>query len=199
MAKNKERDNRMEYTPMYDEPRELTVMTRKGNKYVPVGYIDEIEKVLMGQGDSKLVLFDNGKKNFVRKFDDPVLLWEKAKEYFAWASEQPWVRKEAIKSGPLGGEVMDVETARPLNKKQMFAFMGITATTWASYKSGVGYEEFHDVCEYIENVIEGQLFEGAAVGAFNPALISRALGMTDKKEIENKGRIEHYVASVTIK
>lgn len=46
-------------------------------------------------------------------------------------------------------------------------------------------EDFLAVLAEIEQTIRTQLFEGATAGAFNATIVSRVLGLTDKKDISS--------------
>jgi len=52
------------------------------------------------------------------------------------------------------------------------------------------YEEYRTIITRIRNNCFSQNFKGAAVGLFNANLISRKLGLTDKKEQNNTGSIQ---------
>lgn len=45
------------------------------------------------------------------------------------------------------------------------------------------HEDFSWVITRIENVIRTQQLEGAIVGAFNPNIVSRIIGLSDKQKV----------------
>lgn len=45
------------------------------------------------------------------------------------------------------------------------------------------HEDFSVVITRIENVIRTQQLEGAIVGAFNPNIVSRIIGLSDKQKV----------------
>ena len=52
-------------------------------------------------------------------------------------------------------------------------------------------EDFSAVISMVEEIIETQQFEGAAVGAFNANIIARKLGLADKQDITSNGETVH--------
>lgn len=115
---------------------------------------------------------------------EPETLWEEAVKYFDWISEKVWNKKEAIKSGDMAGSTMDVPTSTPMSIKGFCLFADIDHVTFANYESNVDpYKDFFTITTRIRNVIESQQFEGATVGAYNPNIIARTLGLADKSEV----------------
>lgn len=114
----------------------------------------------------------------------PDELWAKALEYFKWADNNPWKRNEPIKSGELAGKTMPVEIQRPYTLIAFCSFALISKPTFNQYEEK---QDFLSVCGHIREVINNQKFEGAAVGAFNAAIIARDLGLVDKQDVTSKG------------
>lgn len=104
-------------------------------------------------------------------------------EYFQWATENPWYKKEAIKGGDLAGKIVDVPIDRPFTIHGLCIFAGIVIQTFENYAKR---EEFMEIVTRIRGIIYNQKFEGAAVGAYNSNIIARDLGLADKKEVEKK-------------
>lgn len=117
----------------------------------------------------------------------PETLWEGALEYFNWCDENPWRKKEPIKSGEMAGEVMDVPTSRPYTKQGLIVSLNISLQTYLNYSSAEGYETYFEVCKHINAVIEQNQLEGASVNAYNPQIIARLLGLVDKKDLTTDG------------
>lgn len=114
----------------------------------------------------------------------PELLWEEAVKYFEWMSEKVWNKKEAIKSGELAGTLIDVPTSTPMSIEGFCLFADIEPKTFRSYDSENNLD-FLPITTRIRGIIESQQFEGATVGAFNPNIIARKLGLADKTENEH--------------
>lgn len=118
----------------------------------------------------------------------PVTLWEEAEKYFKWMSGNVWNKKEAIKGGPKAGTLIDVPTTTPLSMESFTIFADITMETFRNYQSKEdNYRDFFEVSTRIRTVIESNQFEGATVGAYNPNIIARKLGLVDKTEDVSKG------------
>jgi hypothetical protein len=117
-------------------------------------------------------------------------LWKEALEYFDWMKDRKWNKQEAIKSGDMAGTTMDVPTSTPFSIKTFCIFADITYQTFLNYCSNEDpWKDLFEVSTRIKEIIESQQFEGATVGAYNPNIIARTLGLVDKKEVENKGDI----------
>lgn len=113
-------------------------------------------------------------------------LWEEAERYFEWVSEKVWNKKEAIKSGDLAGTLVDIPTSTPMSIEGFCIFADITRQTFLNYEKETenGYFE---VLTRIRQIIENHQFEGATVGAFNPNIIGRKLGLAEKTDITTNG------------
>jgi len=118
----------------------------------------------------------------------PEKLWDEAIKYFDWISEQVWNKKEAIKSGELAGNLIDIPTSTPMSIKSFCLFADITHRTFLNYESEEGYEDYFQVTSRIRSIIESQQFEGATVGAYNQNIIARTLGLADKQDLTTGGK-----------
>lgn len=115
-------------------------------------------------------------------FASPELLWTAAQEYFLWCDNNPWKKKEAIKSGERTGDIIDIPAARPYSLSGLCLYIGVSDTFWWQFKSA-GHTEFAEVISAVEQVIETQQFEGAVVGVFNANIIARKLGLVDRQDV----------------
>lgn len=117
-----------------------------------------------------------------RIIENPEQLCALACEYFKWVEDNPL--EEQI-YGFYQGDVTksEVEKKRPMTLSGLKCFLGIGRVTWGDYRER---PEFMGVCEWIEDVIYTQKFEGAAAGFFNSGLISRDLGLADRKEVTGR-------------
>lgn len=115
----------------------------------------------------------------------PEALWEEALKYFEYMSNSVWNKKEAIKSGDMAGTLIDIPTQTPLSIETFCLFADISRQTFLNYESNQEpYKEFFEVVTRIRGVIESNQFEGATVGAYNPNIIARKLGLGDKTILE---------------
>lgn len=129
-------------------------------------------------------------------FASPDLLWEAACEYFQWCDENPWIRtdfkgKDATK--------VKIPTARPYTLTALCLYLDCAESYFRQFRADIrkrqeaGYgddtdkkaqdNDFLTVISHIQRTIYAQKFEGAAVGAFNANIISRDLGLVDRKDV----------------
>lgn len=118
----------------------------------------------------------------------PEALWEEALNYFHYMSDKVWNKKEAIKSGDKAGTLIDIPTKTPLSIQSFCLFADIDDNTFSRYEKEEGYEDFWGITTRIKAIIESNQFEGATVGAYNPNIIARKLGLTDNKAIDHTSK-----------
>lgn len=113
-------------------------------------------------------------------FLSPEILLEACIEYFEATDNRKWVRKDWV-----GKDATEVEreTETPYTLTGLFVFLDIDRKTWDLYRQR---EEFIPVTTRVEQIMYTQKFEGATVGAFNPNIIARDLGLSDKTESKNE-------------
>jgi len=121
-----------------------------------------------------------------RRFKTPKDLDRSFREYVKWVDDNPWYKNEPIKSGDLAGEIMKVPTQRPYTLTGFAAFCGVCLQTIENYGDRRKYPEYFGVYNIMNTTFTAQKFEGAAVGAFNPHIIARDLGLRDKQDHEVK-------------
>ena len=113
----------------------------------------------------------------------PEAFWDEAVSYFEYMSNKVWNKKEAIKSGDKAGTLIDIPTSTPLSIETFCLFADIDRQTFLNYESNDdNYKDFFEVTTRIRGIIESNQFEGATVGAYNPNIIARKLGLADKQE-----------------
>ena len=106
-------------------------------------------------------------------------------EYFEHMETQTWIKQEAIKSGDKVGQLVDIPIRVPLSYESLCAFAEIHPDTLRNYKSGKKpWKAYFDITTYACLIIDTQQFEGATVGAYNPNIIARKLGLVDKQELK---------------
>lgn len=117
-------------------------------------------------------------------FATPDLLWEAACEYFEWCDKNPWINKKTkTKTGP--SETEESPTQRPYSLSGFLLYVDASEEYWREFKKAE-HEDFFGVITRIEQTIETQQYEGAAVGAFNANIVARKLGISEKMEHTGK-------------
>ena len=131
-------------------------------------------------------------------FESPEQLAQLAIDYMEECDNNPWEKLEQIKQ-PLKpykneeGEqvtpsnIVAIPTERPYSIKGLCSFLGITFQTWKNYQTLDSHKDFFEITTRIEELIQTQQFEGAAVGAFNSSIIARTLGLVDKTDMTSGG------------
>lgn len=139
-------------------------------------------------------------------FKTPEIFLTEALKYFEWSHNNPWVKKEQVKT-PLKpyvnketGEltwpdaIIDIPTERPYSIEGLCNYLGITYQCFADYEKNEAYKDYFQVLSYVRKIIENQQFEGGMVGAFNPAIVIRKLGLKDS--VEHSGEIDSTVTHI---
>lgn len=121
-----------------------------------------------------------------KKIPSPEILWETACRYFQMRDESPWIQQDFIKGGESAGKIIEMEKAVPYTWMGLEDFLreNDLAAKLDDYRSNKNnaYTEYADILTHISQIIQDQKFTGAVVGAFNPMIISRDLGLTEKTQ-----------------
>ena len=117
-------------------------------------------------------------------FSTPELLWEAAVEYFEATDARKWKKKDWV-----GKDAIEVEreTETPYTISGLCLYLDVSREWWNKFKNE-NREDFLQVLTRIENIIYTQKFEGASVGAFNPSIIARDLGLKEQTDITSNGK-----------
>ncbi len=117
-------------------------------------------------------------------FATPEILLAAAEEYFHHTSKRKWIKIEYKTVGPTLKKVK-IPTDTPFTIAGLCIFLGVNSSYFRQFKkNNKDHEGFSSVIAHIEDIMDAQKFEGAAVGAFNANIISRDLGL--KEQTENK-------------
>ena len=113
------------------------------------------------------------------QYQSPEEFLAAAISYFEWAESNP-IQEETINFYKGAVIRADVNKMRPFTKHGLATYLGIPLSRLDTFKKREGWAE---VVELIEQAIYDQKFTGAAAGMLNPGLITRDLGIAEKKEI----------------
>jgi hypothetical protein len=117
-----------------------------------------------------------------RKFDTPEDLAAAFNSYFEYIEASPLKESVLMKVKVGLNEKVKVYN-RPLPRAMTIqgfcAFTGFASTALYEYEKQEGYRE---IIARAKEVMFSQKIEGAAAGLFNPSIIARELGLTEKTE-----------------
>lgn len=114
-------------------------------------------------------------------FESPQLLLQSAFEYFEWCDKHNWYKQEPVKSGSECGRIIDIPIKRPYSISGLCSYLNCSQYHFNQFKNKCD-NEFKEVINRIENIIETQQFEGAVTGIFNSSMISRKLGSKEQSD-----------------
>lgn len=128
-------------------------------------------------------------------FPNPEVLLDACIQYFEWVDANPLYEARLVSY--MGDSTIEqVPKMRPMTLSGLQIFIDISDEGWNLYRHR---PEFVGVCSTVEKIIRDQKFSGAAAGFFNPLIIARDLGLSDKTEItgKNGGPLETKELSTT--
>ena len=121
----------------------------------------------------------------------PQQIWDKFIEYQELNKKNVYNRPELIKSGDMAGTVVNVELIPPLTIVGFAVHLNVTHKTLCEWFNDTDKEgnttELCEVSTRIRDIIQSDQLSGASVNVFNPAIIARLIGLTDKQEINHTG------------
>ena len=122
-------------------------------------------------------------------FETSELMWEAACEYFQWCIDNPLQEAVIVKSGPKAGSMFKAPVMRPFSMEGLCNYLDCNTEYFRQFKRNLPDDEgdFSRIIARIEAVVFQQQYEGAAGGLLNSNIVSRKLGLVDKKETDHKG------------
>ena len=109
-------------------------------------------------------------------------LLQAAASYFAWAEDYPLTEEKVHFSKEGHVSRADLAKARPFTLKGFAAYTGLREADLKAFRD-YG-DDWAAALDRVEEIIYTQQYEHAAAGLMNSTLISRALGLADKQEVE---------------
>lgn len=106
-------------------------------------------------------------------FATPELLWSAASEYFELCDKNPYINKfgQSVKM--------------PYTLAGLTLYINSNEAYFRNFKKNCD-EDFNTVINNIEQTIENQQYIGAVTGDYNPNIIARKLGLSDRQELTGK-------------
>lgn len=116
-------------------------------------------------------------------FATPEPLWETTCGYFEYCDSHPW---KTIKTKTKGQKTETEETVTqyPYTLGGLMSFMNVSRSYWRKFRASAN-EDYFTIITRIENIIQTQQLEGALVGAFNPNIVARVLGLANKRTVDH--------------
>lgn len=119
----------------------------------------------------------------------PKELEDKFEEYTQWVDENPmYIRKVSA------GEVIKVETERPLTIVDFCQFAGISKECFRNYER---QEDYSDPLTRMREAIEADQLRGAIVGIYDAGIIGRVLQLADRQDVTTNGKELNQAPAVT--
>ncbi|MCP4984877.1 MAG: DNA-packaging protein [Colwellia sp.] len=118
-------------------------------------------------------------------FATPELLWEAACEYFQWCDDNPLIENKVINSSKEGVIDHPSPKMRAYTLNGLCLYLDCSDGYFRAFKSTSDEQndkDFLTVISHIEKVIYEQQFTAAAADLLNANIISRSLGLSDKKD-----------------
>lgn len=90
---------------------------------------------------------------------------------------------------------------RPYTLKGFCIFLGVNSKYFCDFEERLSTKtdevskDFSDFIIYMKDVIFDNKYVGAVNGFYNPNIISRELGLVDKKEVEHSGHLSQTIIS----
>lgn len=107
--------------------------------------------------------------------------------YVAWCKENPWHTKEAIKSGDRCGDIIEIETERPITIVGFASYLCISKRSLSMYGSQESYSEYHEAYQIIKDYCEEHNVSGAMCGIYKERLTARVHGISENQNINHTG------------
>lgn len=139
----------------------------------------------MAVGEGLFVPFNAGKRGRPRKYTPQQLLKE-FEEYVNDRLQRP-IEIIETEEGYIGKSRIDKTKKKtiphPLSVRDFCVHLGVGDTWWNQLP-----EDFSSVKSYIKGFLEDYQLKGAQSGIYNANIVSRLLGLADKKDITSDGK-----------
>lgn len=150
-----------------------------------------------------------------RLFESPELLLEAANEYFEWCDAHPYKKPEQKKGNtiiPKNFEgsvdeiksIVEIETMRPYTLQGLCLYLDANTRYFEQFEKSIEgkddekSKDFSTVITRIRETIHSNQIDGGMIGAYNPMLTARILGLKEKQDITSNDKEIQGIASITI-
>ena len=139
-----------------------------------------------------------------RLFASPELLLKASEEYFQWCDEHPYYKPEqkkgntiVPKNSNLSDEkfkqavqpIVNIETKRPYTLSGLYMYLQCNEHYIGQFEKSIAdrtdpsSKDFSSILTHIRKVIETNQIEGSMIGAYNPMITARLLGLKERQDI----------------
>lgn len=125
----------------------------------------------------------------------PEQLAEEFSAYVKWCEENPIVAKTRVDYANGGYSVTTDDHPRRISVDGFLVYLGCSDRWWRQLSEGKRGDEFSRVKSGIKKYCETYQVEMASAGLLKENIISRLLGLADKKEIKTDGAVPIIVRS----
>lgn len=121
------------------------------------------------------------------RFDNPLSFQTAFERYVRWTRNNPFVKREVLKSGLSAGEIVEYNVDRPLTVSMFLSYIKMSRKVWENKKKK---EELRDVITAIEDIISANQIDGALIGAYDAPFVSRLNKIGDNVEVTERRAID---------
>lgn len=107
-------------------------------------------------------------------------------EYKTWASQNPWIKKDFVKSGEYAGQIIDLPIERALTEWGFAVYIGLARSHLIEYGKR---PEFRDTYSRIKDEMTEQRVSGGLACVYNANLVARIDGITEKNDLTVTGKV----------
>lgn len=138
------------------------------------------------------IAVENGKIGKNKQYK-PLELAERINKWIELTKNSVWKKEEFIKAGPQAGQKVFLETATPFLIQDLCLYLNVGRNYFTQLakqiegKDDDESKEYSCIITHIDQLCTNQKTQGALVGAYNPMLVSRIEGYTDKQDITSNG------------
>lgn len=125
----------------------------------------------------------------------PEKLVEEFSAYVKWCEENPIIEESRVDYANGGYSATAEKHPRRISIDGFLVFLGCSDNWWAQLTNGKRGDEFLRVKSGIKKYCEAYQVEMASAGLLKENIISRLLGLADKKEIKTDGAVPIIVRS----
>lgn len=127
------------------------------------------------------------------KFEGPEPLWDACLQYFQWVEDNPLLEEKAFS---FQGSITktNMKKMRAMSIRALCIFLDISEQAWQNWRAD--REDLLGIITRVEKIIYDQKFTGASADLLNANIISRELGLADRKLLGNDP--ENPLPAVTV-